>query len=123
VQSDNTLKVYASASRSFELAPDSKIQFVSARDSVQFFFTESKNKRTVFNLTSGDLLFTTDFELIESLGIDYFIVSKGNKKGVISRTGKVIVPVEMDAIVLNQGGQLSLLKGKNSACLISFPTS
>jgi hypothetical protein len=112
VQSDNTLKVYASASRSFELAPDSKIQFVSARDSVQFFFTKSKNKRTVFNLTSGDLLFTTDFELIESLGIDYFIVSKGNKKGVISRTGKVIVPVEMDAIVLNQAGQLSLLKGK-----------
>jgi hypothetical protein len=112
VQSDNTLKVYASASRSLELAPDSKIQFISARDSVQFFFTESKNKRTVFNLTSGDQLFTTDFELVESLGVGYFIVSKGNKKGIMSRTGKVIVPVEMDAIVLNQAGQLSLLKNR-----------
>jgi len=112
VQSDNKLKVYASASRYFELTADSKIQFISARDSVQFFFTESKNKRTVFNMTSGDQLFTTDFELIESLGVDYFIVSKGNKKGIVSRTGKVIVPVEMDAIVLNQGGQLSLLKNK-----------
>lgn len=112
VQSDNKLKVYASASRSFELSTDSKIQFVIARDSVQFFFTESKNKRTVFNLTSGDQLFTTDFELIESLGADYFIVSKGNKKGIVGRTGKVIVPVEMDAIVLTQGGQMSLLKSK-----------
>lgn len=112
VQADNTLKVYASASRSFELSTDSKIQFVSARDSVQFFFTESKSKRTVFGLTTGDPLFTTDFELIESLGSDFFIVSRGSKKGIVSRTGKVLVPVEMDAIVLNQGGQLSLLKNK-----------
>ncbi len=112
VQADNAVKVYLSASRAIDLQPDSKIQFINARDSVQFFYTESKNKRTAFSVATGDQLFITEYDLIETIGTDLFIVAKGNRKGVLGRNGKEVVPVEMDAIIQNQTGQLSLLKEK-----------
>lgn len=112
VQTNQTTKVYLTANRSIDLQPDSKIRFINARDSVQFFFTESKNKRSVFSIASGDPLFNTEYDLMETIGTDYFIVSKGSKKGVLGRNGKEVVPVEMDAIIQNQTGQLSLLKDK-----------
>lgn len=112
VLSDNSTKVHLSGSRSIDLLPESKIRFINARDSVRFFYTENKGKRKVFNLASGDALFTSEYELTESLGNDFFIVANGNKKGVLGLNGKEVVPVEMDAMILTQTGQLSLLKDK-----------
>jgi len=112
VQTDNAVKVYLSASRAIDLQPDSKIKFINARDSVQFFSTESKNKKAVFSVATGDQLFTTEYDLVETIGTDFFLVAKGNKRGVLGRNGKEVVPVEMDAIIRNQTGQLSLLKQK-----------
>jgi hypothetical protein len=79
---------------------------------VQFFYTENKKKRTVFTLDNGDQVFSTEFDLVESLGRNYFIVSKGVKKGVLGRNGKPVVPVEMDAIILTDRDNLSLLMDK-----------
>lgn len=112
VKRNSTRKVYLSPNHSLELQADSKIQFINSRDSVQFFFTENKKKRTVFTLDKGVQLFVTEFELMESLGTDYFVVSKGGKKGVLGRNGKTVVPVEMDAIILTDKNYLSLLKDK-----------
>ena len=112
VKRANTKKVYLSATHSIDLQPESKINFIASRDSVQFFFTENKKKRTVFSLRKGDRILVTEFDLIESLGTDYFIVSKGTRKGVIDRNGKPVVPVEMDAIILTDKNHLSLLKDK-----------
>lgn len=107
----STTRVYLSANRSIELLPDSKVLFISARDSVQFWYTENKGKRTVFNL-NGDLQFTTEYDLVESIGMELFLVSKGNLKGVLGRNGKEVIRVEMDAIIINPDGQLSLLKNR-----------
>jgi len=112
VKLGNATKVYLSATHSIDLQPDSKISFIASRDSVQFFFTESKKKKTVFSLSKGDPVFTTEFDLVESLGTDYFIVSKGTRKGVLGRNGKPVVPVEMEAIILTDKDHLSLLKDK-----------
>ncbi len=112
VQRKNFLKVYLSSKYSLDLQIDSKIHFINSRDSVQFFFTENKKKRTVFTLDKGDQLFATEFELVESLGADYFVVSKGIKKGVLGRNGKPVVPVDMDAVILTDKNYLSLLKDK-----------
>ncbi len=112
IQKNNSQKVYLSATHSMNLQPDSKINFIPSRDSVQFFFTESKKKRTVFTLETGAQLFVTDLELVESLGSDYFVVAKGSRKGVLGRNGKPVVPVEMEAIIQTGKKQLSLLKDK-----------
>jgi hypothetical protein len=105
-------KAYLSAKQAIDLQPDSKINFVASRDSVQFFFTENKKNRTVFHLNKGEPLFSTDFNIEESLGQDYFIVSKGARKGVLNKNGKVIVPVEMESIIISDKQHLSLLKNK-----------
>ena len=107
-----THKVYLSATRAMELQADSKIHFITSRDSVQFFYTDNKKKHTVFSLDKGDQLFVTEYQLEESLGRDYFIVSKGSKKGILGRNGKPLVPVEMEAIILTDKSHLSLLKDK-----------
>ena len=112
VEQAGSQKVYLSATHSMVLQPGSKIKFIASRDSVQFFFTENKNKFSVFDLDGGKQLFATEFELNESLGTDYFIVSKGVKKGVLARNGKLVVPIEMDAIILTDNRYLSLLKDK-----------
>ena len=112
VQRKNLRKVYLSPQHSLDLPLDSKIHFITSRDSVQFFFTENKKKRTVFTLDKGDQLFVTEFELVESLGTDYFVVSRGTKKGVLGRNGKPVVPVDMDAVILTDKNYLSLLKDK-----------
>ncbi len=112
VRKNTSRKVYVSATHSLDLSADSRIQFIPSRDSVQFFFTDSKKKRTVFTLDKGEQVFSTDLELVESLGKDYFIVSKGSRKGVLDRKGKPVVPVEMDAIILTDNNHLSLLKDK-----------
>ncbi|MEY4930870.1 MAG: hypothetical protein RI909_1594 [Bacteroidota bacterium] len=112
VSKNNVQKVYVSATNSVELQADSKIQFIASRDSVQFFFTESKQKRTVFTLNKGEKLFSTEFELVESIGTDFFMVSRGGKKGIVKRNGKTVVPVEMNEIILTDRNHLSLLKDK-----------
>jgi hypothetical protein len=63
-------------------------------------------------LNKGAQLFVTEYDVVESLGTDYFIVAKGSKKGVLGRNGKPVVPVEMDAIILTDKNHLSLLKDK-----------
>jgi len=112
VRKNTSSKVYLSATHSLDLQLDSRIHFIPSRDSVQFFFTDSKKKRTVFTLEKGEQVFSTDLELVESLGNDYFMVSKGAKKGVLDRKGKLVVPVEMDAIILTDRNHLSLLKNR-----------
>jgi hypothetical protein len=111
VQTGVQVRVFLSAARSIDLPPDSKIRFIPARDSVRYFYTENRNKRNVFNLADGEQRFITEFELIESIG-DYFIVAKANRKGLLNSSGKEVVPVEMETIVLNPEGQLSLLKNR-----------
>ncbi len=109
---NNLRKVYLSPNHAIDLPADSKINFIASRDSVQFFFNENKKKRIVFRLDKGEPLFSTEYLIEESLGVDYFIVSKGNKKGVLGRNGKTIVPVEMETIILTDKHHLSLLKDK-----------
>ncbi|MBX2895788.1 MAG: WG repeat-containing protein [Cyclobacteriaceae bacterium] len=111
VQTGAQVRVFLSATRSLDLPPDSKIKFVAARDSVRYFYTENKNKRSVFNLADGEQKFVTEFELAESIG-DYFIVEKANRKGLLNSLGKEVVPVEMETLVLNPNGQLSVLKNR-----------
>jgi hypothetical protein len=113
VSKNNVHKVYLSPNHSLDLQANSRIHFITSRDSVvQFFFTESKKKRTVFTLDKGEQLFVTELELVESIGRDYFVVAKGNRKGVLGRNGKVVVPVEMDAIIHTDRNYLSLLRDK-----------
>ena len=108
----DSVHVHINSSTRITLAKNAKLTFIKSADSIRYFFTESKNKKTIFSIETGRKIFTTDYDQIESLTSDIFLVSKRNKKGLLSKNGKLILAVEYDALVLHNKNQLSLLKEK-----------
>jgi hypothetical protein len=96
---------------------DFKIDFIKSKDSVLYFFSESKNKKTVFDIASGVKLFTTEFDRIESITATVFLVTRKNKMGLLSRQGKIILPTEYDVIVKGKTEFASLYKNKKFGLL------
>ena len=82
------------------------------RDSSMWMVVSEKNKKTVYDAISGQRLFAGDFDSIENLADGFFLLSKANKKGLVDSKGKVILPLEYDAIIQPEPGRLSLLKDK-----------
>jgi hypothetical protein len=109
---DDSIRVHINSTTRITLAKNSKMTFVKATDSIRFFFTETKNKKTIFSIETGEKLFVTDCDQIESLTSDIFIVTKKNKKGLLNKKGKIVLPIDYDALVLHDKNQLSLLKEK-----------
>jgi tetratricopeptide (TPR) repeat protein len=90
----------------------SKTAFISGKDSTAYILVEADGKKIIFD-NEGMILFTLPspaFESIQHDGGDFFIVSKKDKKGLIDKLGKVVLPIEYDAIgpVTNQ--TISVLK-------------
>ncbi|HLZ17521.1 MAG TPA: WG repeat-containing protein, partial [Cyclobacteriaceae bacterium] len=94
------------------LAKSSKITFIKSPDSIRYFFTEQKNKKVIFSIESGKKLLSADYDQVESLTKNIFLVTKGNKKGLLDSQGKLILPVAYDALVVQAKNQLSLLQSK-----------
>jgi hypothetical protein len=82
------------------------------KDSTTWLVVEEKNKKAVYDALSGRRLFSADFDQIENPYPGFFLISKGNKKGLLDDNGKIVLPLEYDAIIQPQAGRLSLLKDK-----------
>jgi hypothetical protein len=108
----DSIHIHVNSSRSLSIHKTSKLSFVKSADSIRYFFVEQKNKKTIFSIESGEKVFATDYDQIESLTADIFIVSRKNKKGLLNRAGKVVLAAEYDALVPTSKDQLSLLKDK-----------
>lgn len=99
-------------SRSIRYSPNIKTAFVSGKDSASFILVESDGKKSVLD-NEGLTLFTMPsaaFESIQHAGGDFFIVSKKEKKGLIDAVGKVVLPVDYDAIGTLTNQTISVLK-------------
>lgn len=107
----DSVRVYVNSNRKIEVSADSKMVFIKSPDSIRYFFVQQKNKKTVFSIESFAKLFTADFDNIESLNADYFVVTRKNKKGVLNTRGQFILPAEYDILLLN-GNSISLYKDK-----------
>ncbi len=108
----DSVRVYSNASQSLALPLDHRIQFVTSKDSVSYFYTDGKGKKTVYDLANGKKLFVLDFSKIESVGEDMFFIYRKTKVGLANREGKLVLPVEYDAIVQTAPGYYSLWNDK-----------
>lgn len=108
----DSVRVFSNASQSLALPLDHRIHFIPSKDSVSYFFTEGKGKKTVYDLAHGKKLFVLDFSKIESVGKNLFLISRKTKTGLANLDGKVILPVEYDAVVQTVAGFFSLWKDK-----------
>jgi hypothetical protein len=109
---EDSVHIHVNSTSRVTLPVDSKITFIKALDSIRYFFAEHKNKKNVFSLETGEKLFSMEFDQVESLSSEVFVITKKNKKGLINKKGKPILLTEYDALVPLGENQLSLLKAK-----------
>lgn len=88
------------------------IQFIKGPDSVAHFYSVEKNKKTVYELMTGQKLFQIEFDEIEFLGHQVFQISRGGKRGLVGMDGKTILPAEYTIILATQKNYASLFKDK-----------
>jgi hypothetical protein len=105
--------IYLSATVSLSFKNEQKVTLVKSRDSIRAFFTnEGKQRKTVYAIATGAKLFTSNFDDLESIDANHFLISLKNKKGIISSQGKIILPTEYDLLAVNQGFYWSTFKDK-----------
>jgi hypothetical protein len=83
--------------------------FIPGKDSTAFLIVLQDRKKTLYN-QRAERKFQFDYENIEYAGEGLFIVSKKEKKGLINNEGKLLLPVEFDAIGSVANHVVSLLK-------------
>jgi len=107
---NDTLKVYFNSGKSLDFEPNVSVKFIKSSDSTTYFYVPDKNKHSVYQVADGARLFSAEFDDLEYLGHQFFLVSKGGKKGLVDESGKVLLPIEYTAIVTTGLGIVSLLK-------------
>jgi len=112
LRESDSVRVFSRASQPLALPLDHRIHFVLSKDSVSYFFTDSKGKKTVYDLAHGKKLFVLEFSKIESVGKNLFLIHRKAKVGLANFEGKLILPVEYDAVVQTAAGYFSLWKDK-----------
>jgi hypothetical protein len=108
----DSVTVYFNSYRTLTFSKENRLHFIRSRDSVRYFYTEGKLKKTVYDIITGQHLFMHEFENIESLGEQLFLISWKGKKGLISKTGKLALPIEYEAIVQLKDDYWSIYKDK-----------
>lgn len=112
LMSNDSVKAFLPSGQRLSFLGTSSFQFKEYRDSSAWLVLEDKKKKSVFDAASGVKLFTLEFEQIEAVSPNIFLVTRMNKKGLISEAGKIVLPIEYDAIVAGDNNSFSLLKDK-----------
>ncbi len=108
----DSISVNFRTGQSLKFKRDAKLNFITSRDTIRFFYTEAKGKKTVFHIHTGAKLFTTDFDAIESISTELFQITRKNKKFLMTRDGKLVSPLDFDQIVKTGPFQVALLRQK-----------
>jgi hypothetical protein len=108
----DSVRVFFNSLSTLTFSTENRLHFIKSRDSVRFFYTELKSKKAVYDIATGQRLFTQEFESIESFRESVFLISSKGKKGLISKAGKLALPVEYEAIVPLKDDYWSIYKDK-----------
>lgn len=115
--SKDSLMVFTGTGKLGSFERSAPMTFFRGADSTVYFWVPEKKNKVVYEASQGKKLFVSDFEAIESLAPEIFLVSKKNRKGVVKkglyrRDGKVLLSAEYDAILPTQNGNVSLLQDR-----------
>lgn len=86
------------------------LAFIAGRNTGAFLQVESARKKSVYD-DSARKRFDGYYDRIQHAGGDYFIVSRNEKKGLITSDGKQVLPFAYDAIGEIEGTRIPLLRG------------
>lgn len=111
-KSGDSIHIYVNSMKRVSTHRKEKIHFIPSSDSVHFFYAQTKNKKNIFDLTTGEKVLTIEADKIETFGSHFFVLTKKNKKGIVDKANKIVLPVIYDALILTQKSRVSLLKDK-----------
>lgn len=117
----DSARVYFTNKIQHDLSQPFKVEFVPGKDTTAFLaisvsetVTLRRTKTTIVNTAlyskDGKKLFSGEYDRIQYAGEGLFIVHKKEKKGLVDMTGKIVIPVEYDAIGSVVNNVISLLK-------------
>lgn len=86
------------------------LAFIPGSNAKPFLQVEHAGRKTVYDASAAKL-FEGFYDRIQHAGDGYFIVSRKEKKGLISSDGKQILPFNYDAIGETEGNRIALLRG------------
>lgn len=112
LSSGDSVKVFLPSGQKVSFQKNSPIQIREFQDSSAWLVMEERKKKVVIDAASGVKLFTMEFDQIDPAGHELFIVSRGGKKGIVGVDGKIVVPLEFDAIVATDYTTFSVLKDR-----------
>jgi hypothetical protein len=87
----------------------SAIEFVPGKVSAPYLWIDQRGRKSLFS-HEGQKLFSVTCDKIHYAGQDLFVVQKKDKRGLMSSTGKLVLPIEYDGIGTVNNGTISLLK-------------
>ncbi len=109
---NDSINVIFASGRKMIFNASTKVSFVKSPDSVKYFYLEEKNKKQLYEVDSGAKRFLLEFDYIEDLGYNVFLIEQKEKKGLVGLDGKMIIPFDYDAIVKTSNHVASLLRDK-----------
>lgn len=117
----DSLRIYFSPENFSDFVAGTTIEFIPGKDSTSFLVAGEEDKRIVFDHT-GQRLFSITCDKIQDAGGGYFIIrkkdkSKKDRSGLVSSSGKMVLPPEFDAIGNTTNGVVSLLRDKKFGLL------
>ncbi|MBY0435369.1 MAG: WG repeat-containing protein [Cyclobacteriaceae bacterium] len=108
---DSTRALLPSGQR-MTLLNNSGFEMMAFQDTSAWLMLEEKKKKVIYDVLSGARLFALEADQLVPVSTSLFIVSKANKKGLISFDGKTLLNTEYDAIVSVGNNSFSILKDK-----------
>jgi hypothetical protein len=107
----DSLRAYFTPDSFIRVPARANLQFLPGRDSTFYLLIEEGEKKTVYDF-KGERLFTVNFERIEFVGENLFLVVRREKRGLINMQGKPVIPLEYDAMGTLNHGSLPVLKDR-----------
>ncbi|MBS1491761.1 MAG: hypothetical protein JSS93_14655 [Bacteroidetes bacterium] len=108
----DSVHIHINSLTRLDISAKERVVFVPSSDSIRYFYTQQKTKKNIFDIATGEKLFATEADKIESLGAHYLMITKKNKKGLIDRHNKPVLPVEYSALISPDARLVSLFKDK-----------
>lgn len=86
--------------------------FLPGRDSLFYIMTSERDRKTILSVT-GDTLFSVRCDELAHAGEGFFRITRNGRKGLLNQEGKIVLPLDYEAIGNVIDGNVQLLK--NSA--------
>ncbi|HRI80418.1 MAG TPA: WG repeat-containing protein, partial [Cyclobacteriaceae bacterium] len=110
--SGDSVNAYLPSGQKLSFYASSVFRLIESKDSAAWMILDEKKRKTVYDAASGVRLFSSEFDQIEPVSSKVFLITKAGKKGLVGEDGRILVPIEYDAIVSTGDHTFSLLKEK-----------